>query len=162
VSVAALSWDALLSIALSIAAFVFALVSTGLALRADSRSGRTERREEERLERERLEAEAADRARLQLWPKGSTSTVDHRRFAFAIINHGKATAYDIRVWLADKDGKDVSVSRQPAFALAPDESDDKHGVPVPLDFEPLNLRFWYCWIDGGGYHARPASMPPML
>jgi hypothetical protein len=161
-SVAALSWDAWLSIALSVAAFVFALISTALALRADRRSERTERREEERLERERLEAEAADRARLHLWPKGSTSTVDYRRFGFTIRNHGKASAHDIRVWLADKDGRDVSVSPQPTFTLAPDESDDKHGVPVPLDLEPLELRFFYCWFDGGGYHAWPSNIPPML
>jgi hypothetical protein len=162
VSVAALSWDAWLSIVLSVAAFVFAVVSTGLALRADRRSGRTELREEERLERERLEAEAADRARLQLWPKGSTSTVDYRRFGFTIINHGKASAFDIRVWLADKDGKDVSISQQPFFALAPDEADDTHGIPAPLDLDPQDLRFFYCWKDGGGYHARPTNMPPML
>jgi len=159
--VAALSWDAWLSIGLSVAAFGLAVVSTVLALRADSRSGRNERREEERLERERLEAEAADRARLQLWPKGSSSTVDHRRFGFTIINHGKATAHDIRVWLADQDGKDVSISQQPFFALAPDESDDTHGIPVPLDLDPLDLHFVYCWKDGGGYHAWPSNMPPM-
>lgn len=162
VLVAGLSWDAWLSIVLSVAAFVFAAVSTGLALRADRRSRRSERRDEERSERERLEAEAADRARLQIWPKGSTATADHRRFGFTIINHGKATAHDIQVWLADKDANDVSIARQPAFALAPDQSDDTHGVPVPLDYEPSDLRFFYCWFDGNGYNARPTYLPPML
>ena len=104
-----------LSIVLSVAAFVFAVVSTVLALRADSRSGRNEH----------------------------------------------ATAHDVRVWLADQDGKDVSVSPQPFFALAPDESDDAHGIPVPLDLDPLELHFVYCWKDGGGYHAWPSNMPPM-
>jgi hypothetical protein len=150
-----------LSIALSIAAFVFALVSTVLALRADRRSGRSERREEERLERERLEAEAADRARLQLWPTGSTSTLDYRRFAFTMRNHGKATAHDIRVWLADKGGQDVSVSQQPSFTLAPDEAADNHAVPVPPDLDPQDLRFFYSWFDGGGYHAWPSNIPPL-
>jgi heme exporter protein D len=159
--VADLSWHVWLSIGLSIAAFVFALVSTVLALRADRRSGRNERREEERLERERLEAEAADRARLQLWPEGSSTTIDHRRFGFTMRNHGKATAHKICVWLADKDGQDVSVTPQPTFTLAPDEAADNHGVPVPLDLDPLDLRFVYCWFDGGGYHARPTHIPPM-
>jgi len=45
---------------------------------------------------------------------------------------------------------------------APDESADQYGVPVPLDLDPQDLRFFYCWFDGGGYHARPTSMPPML
>jgi hypothetical protein len=144
-----------------LAAFVFGLISTVLALRADRRSGRNERREEERLERERLEAEAADRARLQLWSEGSTTTIDYRRFGFTMRNHGKATAHKIRVWIADADGNDVSVSPQPSFTLAPDEGTDAHGVPVPLDLDPEGLRFWYCWFDGGGYHAQPSIMPPM-
>jgi hypothetical protein len=63
---------------LSIAALVLAGISTFFALRADSRAGRAEKREEERLERERHEAEAADRAKLQIWSEGSSASSEAR------------------------------------------------------------------------------------
>ena len=161
----ALSWDNWFSIA----ALGLAGVSTLFALRADNRAGRAERRserseqrEEERLERERLEAEAADRARLQLWPKGSSGTTDYRRFGFTIRNYGKAPADDVYVYLAGEDGQDVSVRPQPKFRLEPNASDDTRGVPVPLHYEPEDLRFWVTWFDGGGFHRWPTWMPPSL
>jgi hypothetical protein len=154
---------------LAIAALALAGISTFFALRADSRAGRAEKRsersegrEEERLERERLEADVADRARLVIWPKGSSATSDHRRFGFTIRNHGKATAHDVYVYLAGEDSQDASTPPQPKFTLAPDASDDTHGVPVPLHYTPDDLRFWVTWFDGGGFHRRPMWMPPTL
>ena len=56
----------------------------------------------------------------------------------------------------------MSIDPQPTFTLAPDEAADQYGVPVALDLDPQDLRFFYCWFDGGGYNARPTNMPPVL
>jgi hypothetical protein len=108
------------------------------------------------------EAQAANRARLSLWPNGSSSTVDDRRYAYILRNHGEAKAFDIHVWLYDEHGNDLSTKPQKGFDLEPEESDDKHGVTVPLDVEPLQVRFGVNWHDGAGYHARPLHIPPTL
>ena len=130
---AALGWNDWLAL---VAAGV-SLVSLALAVRADRRAGRAEGRAEraelhdtERAEREREEAETADLARLAIWPNGSTSSVDERRFGYVIRNHGKVTAHNVRVWLYDEDGQDVSIKPQAGFAVKPDESVDNHGVNV--------------------------------
>ena len=96
-----------------------------------------------------------------VWPKGSSATSDHRRFGFTIRNHGKATAHDVYVYLAGEDIR-ISPRPQPTFTLAPDASDDTHGVPVPLHYKPEDLRFWVTWWDGDDFHRKPTWIPPTL
>lgn len=175
--VLALTWGAGLAIALSIAAFLFGLAgfvfgfkadrradrAEDMARRADERSGRAERRDEERLKREREEADAAKRAELAIWPEGSSASVDDRRFGFKIINHGQAPAHDVRVWLFNERGEEVSIKPQRPFTLEPGEADDRHGVTLPLEVEPLDVRFGIGWIDGTGHHKQLFwALPPAL
>ena len=156
---------------LTIAALVISGGSISLAYRADRRAGRAEKRgerdefrDEERIKREREEADAANRAQLAIWPNPNSSgaSVDDQRFGYVIRNHGKATAFDVHVWLYDKDFQDRSIKPQDGFDLAPDESVDNRGVTVPLDVEPLDVRFGVRWFDGAGFHRRTTNMPPAL
>jgi Family of unknown function (DUF6326) len=50
------------------------------------------------------------------------------------------TAHDVQASLYDKDGQDVSTKPQARFEVAPDESVANHGVTVPLDVQPDDLR----------------------
>jgi hypothetical protein len=141
---------AVAALVVSIVAVLVAIASVVFTARADRRAGQAERRDEERIERERREADEANRARLAIWANGSSATPDERRFAYIIRNHGKVTAHDVHVWLYDEDG------------LVPDESVDNHGVIVPLDVDPTNVRFAYRWDDGKGHHKRLTYIPPMF
>jgi hypothetical protein len=131
-----------------------------IALQVAKYNQRADKRDEERSEREREEAEAANRASLLLWATGSEPTLDHRRCAFRIQNNGKVIAHDVHVWLRGKDGNDVSTSPQPNFDLAPDQADDTHAVPVPLDVDLNDLRFTVSWNDSAGPHTWPTPFPP--
>jgi hypothetical protein len=104
----------------------------------------------------------ANRARPVIWPNGSSSTVDDRRFGYIIRNQGKVTAHNVHVWLYDENGHDVSIKPQTGFALAPDESVDKYGVTVPPDVQPLDVRFGIRWEDGAGHHKVVTHIPPTL
>jgi hypothetical protein len=165
VTLAALGWTewlALAAIAISAASFVLALRAERRANRAEERAERGDRRNEERFERERKEADAANRARLVIWPNGSSSGVDDRWFGYVIRNHGKVTAHDVHVWLYDENGQDVSIKPQIGFALAPDESADQYGVTAPLHVQPEDVRFGIRWFDGAGHHKGLTHIPPML
>jgi hypothetical protein len=159
---AALGWSEWVALAAVGISLVSLCVSIYFAYRGEQRAGRAERRDEERVEREREEADAANRARLAIWPNGSSSTVDDRRFAYVIRNHGKVTAHNVHVWLYNEDGQDVSIKPQAGFAVKPDESVDNQGVTVPLDVEPLDVRFGIRWEDGAGHHKRVTHIPPAL
>jgi hypothetical protein len=132
------------------------------ARRSASESCRGSRRRA--LERERSEAEEAKRAKLDLWPNhSSTATSTERRFAYVITNYGKVTAQDVHVWLYDEQGTDVSTSQQEAgYDLDPGAKDDTHGVSVPVDVKPEDVRFGVRWRDGTGYHARTLGIPPTM
>jgi hypothetical protein len=145
-------WLALAALAISALSFALAFRADRRAGRAEERAERGDRRDEERFERERKEADAANRARLAIWPNGSSSGVDDRRFAYIIRNHGKVTAHEVHVWLYDENGQDVSIKPQAGFALAPDESADQYGVTAPLDVQPEDVRFGIRWFDGAGHH----------
>jgi hypothetical protein len=151
---------AVAALVISLVAVLVAILSVGFTARADRRAGRAERRDEERTERERQEAGAANRARLAIWPNGSSATTDERRFGYVIRNHGKVTARDVHVYLYDENGQDVSTKPQAGFSLAPDEEADIYGVTVPLGVEPENVRFGVRWFDGAGFHRLHTSMPP--
>jgi hypothetical protein len=98
-----------------------------------------------------------------IWPKGSDASVDDRRFSFKIINHGKAPAHDIHVWLFNERGEDASVKPQAPFTLGRGEADDRHGVTVSLVVDPLEVRFGVGWVDGAGYHKELFwAVPPYL
>jgi hypothetical protein len=147
---------------LSLVALVISLVSIGLAIRADHRAGRGEGRDVERLQRERDERDAANRAALAIWPNGSTTSIDERRYAYIIRNHGKVKAYDVHVWLYDEDGNDLTIKPQAGYEVGPDEAIERYGVSVPPDVEPMQVRFGVNWHDGTGYQARLLHVPPML
>lgn len=95
-------------------------------------------------------------------PNGSSATLDDRRFAYIIRNHGNVTAHDVRVWLYDKDGQDVSIKPQAGFDVAPDESVESQGVSAPLDVQADEVRFGVRWWDGTGINRRMTNMPPTL
>jgi hypothetical protein len=156
------AWLSLAAIVISGASFALALRADRRANRAEERAERGEFREQERLEREREQADAENRARLAIWAKGSSATTDDRWFGYVIRNHGKVTAHDVRVWLYDKDAQDVSIKPQAGFEVAPDESVDGHGVTVPLDVQPDDVRFGIQWFDGAGFHRRTMNIPPMF
>jgi hypothetical protein len=155
-------WLALAAIAISAASFALAFRADRRAKRAEKRSDRWEHRDEERFERERREADEANRARLVIWPNGSSSTMDDRRFGYIIRNHGKVTAHDVHVWLYDVYGQEVSIKPQTGFALAPDESADQYGVTAPLDVQPEDVRLGIRWDDAAGHHKRVTHIPPTL
>jgi hypothetical protein len=162
VTLAALGWADWLALAALGVSLVSLSVSIYFAYRNEQRARRAERRDEERAERERHEADAANRARLAIWPNGSSATLDNRRFAYVIRNHGKVPAYNVHVWLYNEDGQDVSIAPQAGYDLAPNESADNHGVSAPLDVEPLDVRFGIRWEDGAGHHKGLTHIPPTL
>lgn len=128
-----------------------------LAKSADERAARAERRDEERIERERQRAAAAGTARLVIRPTRLTmASADSHRFGYAITNHGEAIARDIRVWLIDENGQDVSIEAEAPFALAPAEETFRYGVTVPRDVNAEDVRFAVSWRDDadGGENLR--------
>jgi len=144
----ALTWNS----ALSVAAIVLAGFSTWYAHQANERAGRAEQRDVERIGRERQQAEAENRASLMLWATGSYTNPNEARVAYRIQNSGKVIAHNVRVWLRDADGNNVTLTPQPSFDLAPDQADSSRGVPVPLNLELDKLRFTVAWDDAEGPH----------
>jgi hypothetical protein len=162
-TLATFGWSEGIALSAAGLSVVISLVSLGFARRADRRADRADRRDEERIERERAEAEAANAARLMIWPTGSSLQEENRRFAFRIINHGKVTAHNVHVWLHDYEtGQDVSVMPQAGFSLTPEEADEIHAVMVPQTIDPHGLRFAVRWEDASGHHKRIRLMSPAL
>jgi hypothetical protein len=147
----------------AIASLVISICAIKLSIDAGRREVRAEDRDVERLERERSEAEEAKRAKLDLWPYGSsTPTSTERRFGYVITNYGKVTAQDVHVWLYTEDGTDVSIGSPPPYDLDPGPKDDTHGVTVPVDVKPEDVRFGVRWRDGIGHHKRTLGIPPTM
>lgn len=69
-----------------------------------------------------------------------------------ILNHGLAAAHDVRVWLVNEQGEDVSIESPAPFTLEPGKADQHHVVTVPLEVEAKDVRFVVGWIDETGHH----------
>jgi hypothetical protein len=170
VALLTLTWDAWLAIVLSIGAFLFGLGGFVFGVRADRRATRAEEmaraaeaRDQERLERERQDAAAAGRARLAVRPMRSEppADADQRVVPYSIRNYGEATAYWVRVWLADEDETDMSIQAPTPFTLEPGEQDDRHPVIMPLGIESKRLHFVVKYEDSSGHYTQPTNQPPI-
>ena len=95
-----------------------------------------------------------------IWPTGSSTFGNERRFAYRIINNGKAAAHDVRVRLFNERGEDVSIKPQTPFALEPGEADDRHGVTVPMEIDAMDVRFGASWLDTGHRKMLFQAIPP--
>jgi hypothetical protein len=129
-------------VAVSISAFSFAL-----AVRADRRAGRAEKR--------------GLGGHLVVEVLESASEASGRRFDLALRNVGLGVASAVRVFLVDESGDVVAASsRERALALAPGEAAVRVSLTIAessLPPPPVAFSVWLSWSDELGEHERRPS-----
>jgi hypothetical protein len=134
-------------LAVSIVAVLISALSFALAMRADRRAGRAERRGLGARPVVELVASAPD--------------ASGRRFDLGVRNVGSGVARAVRIWLVDEAGEIVaSSSREGAPTLAPGEEPVRISLSIPeasLPPPPVAYSVWIAWADDLGEHDRRPS-----
>ena len=125
------------------AALLVAALSLAVALRADRRADRVDRRSRSaslRIAQVGGEIEVGD----------SYEPV-RQRLDYRIVNHGLATARGVRLWLRDPDGRPAStIAGGPGRTLTP-EARTVESVWLPPDYYAAEPEVWIAYHD-----SRPA------
>jgi hypothetical protein len=138
----------------SLIAITAALVSLSLAIRADRRQARAERREE-------AQAVARRSGRPSVLPRGGSGgpTAERVSHSYQIRNAGEATITELFLWIEDGEGNTVSTVAGGLVAIAPQDAPVHMAVEVPQP-RPARQILMVKWRDNEGEHVEPTGIEP--
>jgi hypothetical protein len=150
---------------IALGALLLAGLSALYARRADQRAERAEVRADEAAklakradERAEREEERSTRANLVVQPVGR-SLHEPFTYSFTVRNLGPAVARDIRLWLRDEQGQNVSTITAPHPALA--ENEDSFFAPELTETREMDqLWVWMRYTDDAGVHEEKRDERP--
>lgn len=143
------------SLWLSLAAILIAVGSLVIAVRADRRAGRAERREEE-------DFAARRRAQPIILPRGGSGgpTADPVRHEYLIRNGGAAPITELWLWIEDAEGRAVSSRSGGRIVVGPGEATAIIAVELRQPLPDPPLRLMVEWRDRDGSHVDPTGIEP--